>query len=256
MTTLPPQADPEILGLIQLEASEYVELMNAELLAIEEQGAKGKLDLNRALRAAHSLKGTAAATGLRAVEKHMHNWESCVQAVQRGNARLDGRGFDLLFRLLDGVSSEVMAACTGTRPKLAQPVPSAGELALVFGPTLALEEVTEPGPAADGEAEASSSDALPAARTLDDAQTLRVAVSKVDRLMANVEELVQVKAGGPTRVQEIARLNQLIESLADALGKYATRLSNGRLRNDATRVAMSLEGVKALVEQADEALQA
>lgn len=256
MTTVFPQSDPEILGLVQVEASEYLELMNAELLAIEEQGAKGKVDLYRALRAAHSLKGTAAATGLRAVEKHMHNWESCVQAVQRGDVELDGRGFDLLFRLLDGVSAEVLAACTGTRPKLPQPVPSARELALVFGAELGLEEVREPEQEAGVELAGPLSDALRSARVGDEAQTIRVAVSKVDRLMANVEELVQVKAGGPTRVQEIGHLNQLIESLAEALDKYATRLSNGRLKNDPTRAAAGVDALRALVAQADDAAQA
>src|SRR6186713_1089738 len=144
MTTLPPQADPEILGLVQVEATEYLEQMNAELLELEEQGTKGKLDFQRALRAAHSLKGTAAATGLSAVERHMHNWESCVQAVQRGEAKLDADGFDLLYRLLDTVSSEVLAACTGTRPKLPQPAPTVRELAQVFGAGLGLDDLEGP----------------------------------------------------------------------------------------------------------------
>lgn len=256
MTTLPPRSDPEILGLIQVEASEYLELMNAELLALEERGTTGNLDLQRALRAAHSLKGTAAATGLRVVEKHMHNWESCVQAIQRGETELDGHGFDLLFRLLDGVSSEVTAACTGTRPKLAQPVPSVRDLARVFGATLALEEVTAPDGGTRDVIDGPSSDELPGGRAVDDVQTIRVALSKVDRLMANVEELVQVKAGGPTRVHEIAHLNQLVESLAEALGKYARRTSNGRVSGESTRAEVGLEGLKALVAQADQAAQA
>jgi len=243
MTSRMPHSDPEIMGLVQAEAAEYLELMNAELLSIEETGA-ADADWSKTLRAAHSLKGTAAATGLSAVEKTMHNFESCVEAVQSGKVELDARAFDLLYRLLDGVVCEIEAACSGKRPNLEEQTPTAAELGVVFGGNLEFEDVTRrparPTPRA-GVKRASN----------DEAQTLRVATGKVDRLMANVEELVQVNAGGPARIQDLQHMNQLIESVCHSLGKLAARLSNESVKDQVGNLTM----LKATQSKAEEAVQ-
>jgi two-component system chemotaxis sensor kinase CheA len=172
-------------------------------------------------------------------------------------------------------------------------MPKAHELAAVFGADLALEDVvgsatsrrapqvkrdaavrpkaarakpeatgarSKTAPAvsasrAERSVETPASEPRSAREPGEDLQTIRVATAKVDRLMANVEELVQVKAGGPARVQELQHLSQIAEALSSAVGKLAGRVAHGRF-NDERGGAASAAELKALQAQADAAVQA
>src|SRR5262245_14660627 len=98
--------DARILALFQVEAAEHIALLNTELLAVEREPSVREEALRKVLRAAHSLKGTAAAAGLTRIEQWMHNWESCAQVIARGEVEPVGDTLDLLYQLLDAVEAE------------------------------------------------------------------------------------------------------------------------------------------------------
>src|SRR5689334_5653833 len=202
MLSVQPSAD--ILGLFQAEAGEHLQLISHELLQVERDPSARQDSVRKILRAAHSLKGTAAAAGLTSVEHLAHNWESCMQVLADGRLEFTPAVVDLLYRLLDAIEVEIVRACSGPDEVGVVAVPSAAELRACFGDDLQLHEP---------EAEPLTAHAQRAQRQTraDDGGLLRVATGKVDRLMANVDELVQVKASGASLVAELAKLQ-------DALG--------------------------------------
>jgi two-component system chemotaxis sensor kinase CheA len=198
--------DARILGLFQVEAAEHIAQLNADLLELERDATSRDEIVPRVLRSAHSLKGTAAAAGLSRVERLMHNWESCIQAVAR-DRELSPAAFDLLYRMLDFIEAEVHAAC-GVRVPHTPEAPTADEVRSVFGAGLELFELEPEAPTpahAGGPAEPARAE---------DQSVLRVSVAKVDRLMAQVSELVQVKAASAQLGSELGRLNATLQAVS------------------------------------------
>ena len=203
--------DARILALFQVEAAEHIALLNTELLVVERDPSLREEALRTVLRAAHSLKGTAAAAGLTRIEKWMHNWESCAQVIARGALEPSSEVLDLLYQLLDAVEGEVQLTCTGVRAEGQVSPPSLATLRQAFGHELELFDVadraaSEPRPAPE----------LSAPRT-EDRGVLRVAAAKIDQLMAGVDELVQVKAGSSQLLTELAQLDTTLQSLCREL---------------------------------------
>ena len=209
MISVQPSAD--ILSLFQAEAGEHLQLLSHELLQVERDPGARQDSVRRILRAAHSLKGTAAAAGLTSVEHLTHNWESCMQVLAEGRLEFAPAVVDLLYRLLDAIEAEVVRSCGGTVPPATTPAPTAAELRACFGDDLQLHETVV-------EAQATPERREAAGRS-DETSLLRVATGKVDRLMANVDELVQVKASGATVVADLGKLGALVQTLARELGR-------------------------------------
>lgn len=233
-----PSGDPNILGLFHAEAAEHLELLNAELLVIEDTPERAAESLPKILRAAHSLKGTAAAAGLTRVEQLMHNWESCAQALARGHVTLASDVLDLFYRGLDAVEAEVHWCCTGQRPVTATSAPTLDELRRVFGADTTLIDVPL-------EHQPTVNEASPLRS--DEAATLRVATAKVDRLMANVEELVQVKASTVSRLRDLNRLTGLLAQIARRAPRRAIAEQDHRSRRT---LGVSDQDVSELCENA------
>ena len=222
MLSTHPSAD--ILSLFQAEAGEHLQLLGHELLQLE-RDPSGRVDaLKKILRAAHSLKGTAAAAGLTGVERLTHNFESCMQVLAQllaeNEGELDPATVDLLYRLLDAIEGEIVRACGGELASSAVLAPQAAELRARFGEQLALYELSD----AQGE----DSEPVALAARNDEGALLRVATGKVDRLMANVEELVQVKASGAHVVADLGRLAGQLQTLTRELARGAARQQRGR----------------------------
>ncbi len=208
-----PSPDPHILELFQAEAAEHLAVLNAELLQVEREPAQAADALKKLLRAAHSLKGTAAAAGLTRIERWMHNGESCAQALARGRAEASSQTLDLLYQLFDAIEAEVQKVCTGERPAHAPLPPSAERLREAFGADLQLFESTSVAPPED----VAGTGVVVVAPRPDDAAMLRVGTGKVDRLMADIEELVQAKVVGLRLIDDVAKLGNALQALSREL---------------------------------------
>ncbi|MDI6823425.1 MAG: chemotaxis protein CheA [Bacillota bacterium] len=92
------------------EGEELVAALEAALLAMEASFRQGQVPdpevVAAAFRAAHTLKGSSAAVGLRALSALTHAMESVLDGVRRG-AMLSGGELDLLLRALDHIRGQL-----------------------------------------------------------------------------------------------------------------------------------------------------
>src|SRR5690606_17571144 len=86
------------------ELDEQVRVLNAELLALEREGASAQR-LGAVFRVAHTLKGAARATRLTPIEELCHAMEGPLAGAQSGARGLREEDFQLLFEAADALSS-------------------------------------------------------------------------------------------------------------------------------------------------------
>src|SRR5690606_35513165 len=100
------------------ELDEQVRVLNAELLALEREGASAQR-LGAVFRVAHTLKGAARATRLTPIEELCHAMEGPLAGAQSGARGLREEDFQLLFEAADALSS------AGDRLRRSEPLDSA-----------------------------------------------------------------------------------------------------------------------------------
>lgn len=101
---------PELLAGFLDEAPEYLDMLDAGLMELESQAGAGVLSLDTPedqermttmFRAAHSLKGLAAAFGFDKIKELTHRMETLFDQVRMGQRGLSAESFELLFRVFD-----------------------------------------------------------------------------------------------------------------------------------------------------------
>jgi two-component system chemotaxis sensor kinase CheA len=109
-------AAPRALSEFVAEATELLELLGRELLALEAaEGAEADPDrLNAIFRGAHSLKGLAAMFGLEDVARLAHQAEDVLDALRLGRVPLDAGLLDALGDAVD-VFQRLLAALSQGR---------------------------------------------------------------------------------------------------------------------------------------------
>ncbi|HEY7629748.1 MAG TPA: hybrid sensor histidine kinase/response regulator [Thermoleophilaceae bacterium] len=220
-----------LLATFADQAKEQLQTINERLLALEEAEGddKGPL-LEEIFREAHSLKGASRAVDLSRVEAVAHKLESLFSVIQKGELEADAEVFDLAYKALDALTALVEEGLAGTPADVnveelcgvlesaaeggSGPAPKAEEVAPVEEskaeePTPAEEpKVEEPKPAAPAKPKA----AAKPKKTEERDETVRVATSKIDALMAQVGELLAARIGAEHRMAEV---RTLFESLLD-----------------------------------------
>lgn len=120
--------DPgRFLDLFVSEAQEHVDLMHRSLLALE--GADGLHSIDDAFRAAHTLKGLAAAMGYATVTAIAHDLEDRLHEVRAGRLSRSAEVVDALLADADRLEAAIAIAVEtgGDGPSLAaEPPPSGG----------------------------------------------------------------------------------------------------------------------------------
>lgn len=231
------ELDPRILELLEQEANEHLQTMGDLLLSSETGSGTGRqLDYGPALRGAHSLKGTCAAAGLARVEALLHAWESCVQLLEKRTHPGGTAAYDLLHRILDEVQWEIQVAVGGSVPERESESPTSDEVHTVFGISVDIS-ATEHRSGSDQGLSVSDSSAAPTVSA--QGSSLKVALEKADRLMANVEELVQVRASGNESLEELHRISEKVEMFRADFGRFVAKLraeSPGRMSDSRREV--------------------
>ncbi len=172
----------QLLKTFQVEAQEHLQKLNETLLQLERQPGEATRHalLQDVFRTAHSLKGAARAVSLTDIENLAHIMENVLQQVREGKLELSPNVCDALYDALDaiqqilsgesadidpiGIRLAAMAKGTPVPPVVAAPK----EVSLAPGSSFAPGE-----------------------------ETIRVAVSKLDDLMAQAGELImaEISAG-------------------------------------------------------------
>ncbi len=114
LSAAPPVAEeeatdfqPDELQQIFLdEANEYLEKLNADMLELEKVAGTAQPDLvNRVLRGAHTLKGSAAMVNLKNISDLAHKMEDCLQVVRDNNLKVPRLLLDILFKSSDAIGT-------------------------------------------------------------------------------------------------------------------------------------------------------
>lgn len=96
----PDFSQMSMLDLFRFEAESQIELLNASLLALEQQPQAAE-HLEACMRAGHSLKGAARIVGLETAVKVAHVMEDCFVLAQQGQLLLGKAHIDVLLRGAD-----------------------------------------------------------------------------------------------------------------------------------------------------------
>lgn len=208
----------------RVEAREYVQTMAAELLALEKvpagTGDPGRIET--IFRTAHSLKGAARSVSAKEIELVCQALETVFALWKNGLSTPEVKSFDTLQRAVELVGSMVehpgdkssgvptseidrmvgaLQAIAAATPGL--PVAGAAALPLNVGRIpvrAAIPENTPPAPSgppratADRPVEPGASD------------TVRIAATKLARLLREVEELLSLKQAAMQRAEELGQI--------------------------------------------------
>ena len=88
------------------EANEYLEKLNADMLELEKVAGTVQPELvNRVLRGAHTLKGSAAMVNLKNISELAHKMEDCLQVVRDNNLKVPRPLLDILFKSSDAIGT-------------------------------------------------------------------------------------------------------------------------------------------------------
>ncbi|MFQ5425221.1 MAG: Hpt domain-containing protein [Phycisphaerae bacterium] len=107
---------PELMAGFLDEAPEYLEMLDEGVMAFESKGGSGPIALddpednermNTMFRAAHSLKGLAAAMGFDKIRDLTHLMETLFDQIRMGKRAFDPASIETLFRVFDTLRSLV-----------------------------------------------------------------------------------------------------------------------------------------------------
>jgi len=102
------------LGLFVSEATEHLESLGRELLALEKEKTRDRVDAM--FRHAHSVKGMASSMGFEGIAVLAHRVEDLVDGVRGDLGLLSREIVDALFAATDALSAQVKAAAAGQVP--------------------------------------------------------------------------------------------------------------------------------------------
>jgi two-component system, chemotaxis family, sensor kinase CheA len=261
-----------LLATFADQAKEQLQTINERLLALEkaEGDEKGPL-LEEIFREAHSLKGASRAVNLDRVEAVAHKLESLFSVIQKGELEADAEVFDLAYQALDALTALVEEGLSGgeadvdvdaicalleaaaegkpAAPKAEAPAPTPDTPDPTPEPA-PTPDTPDPTPAAKPKAKAKA-----AKKTEERDETVRVATSKLDALMAQVGELLAARIGAEHRMAEVRVLFEAMLEVEDAWRRTRpARVLADALEGDES----ALTDARALVEfleQSDEKMR-
>ncbi|MCF7911212.1 MAG: chemotaxis protein CheW [Candidatus Cloacimonetes bacterium] len=202
-----------IIAAFEIEAEEILETMTTSLLALEKADSEAeRLELLELIyRQAHTLKGASRAVDILEVETVCQELETVFSILKSGERHLNAEGVDLLLRSIDlirkilavriggdsSVSYNVISIVSSLKSlliKLSNGSNSASEDAAV--PVID-EEMYEHEPVTAG---MTSLPKIVSQQTFaddnwkqEDRETIRVSISKLDKLLMQLEEMLAVK---------------------------------------------------------------
>jgi two-component system chemotaxis sensor kinase CheA len=234
----------QVLAAFAAEAEERLQAITNHLLALEKSAdaAAAVPLLKDIFREAHTLKGGARVLGLDGIEKITHRLETLFGLLQNGKLAPHQELFDLVYQCLDAIALLMREATIGSASPLdvsdlctrleqaqtqgAAPVADAQATAPAPAPPaipvpVPVPEVSvpvpppaEPRPSVSDPAvptpDGRGPDAPAASRPAE--ESIRVAVGKLDALMADVGELQVTRSGADQRLPEVQALCELCET--------------------------------------------
>ncbi len=225
---LADQIREQLISSFRTELNEHIQTITDGLLALEQHTITGKqreATLGDIFRAAHSIKGAARAIGVTTIEQLAHTLEGVLEGVQCEAIKATEELFTACYQSLDAIEVTQAAYEMG---KLTPP-PQALRALADLQPFHPQEEVkkrppsaseAKPMPQPQSRASVSSPPtdepvevALSPERpswAMETEETIRVNVSKLDALMAQLSELLVAKIRAEQRLSQVRQLQKFI----------------------------------------------
>ncbi len=213
----------EILEFFQPEAEEHLQIVSDCLLSLEANHSPE--EINKLFRAIHTVKGSAAQVGLKRLGGIAHRVEDLIGRLREGEIEPSPHVIDLCLESVDILKktlhkqwageAEMRTGVDSLLNRIAEVAPMEAEDAPVAAEAAAMGEAAEAeaAPAAQN-ASAKSGKGANAASA---AKSVRISLSRLDRMMNTVGELVI------NRTRMLGRVTEL-ERLRDTLGFSKERL--------------------------------
>jgi len=220
--SVPDPRMQELLAVFDAEVEERVRALNQLLLRLEreETEGEGRTELFDALfREAHSLKGAARAVGLGQMEELAHALESTLDGGRKSHHTPARSWFDGVFQAVDSFGPLCRSALEGEEA----PVEMVGLLASLAVTRAELEAEQSTSPVARGAPPASTPAAPPPSAPSPSgsqadgtavrvsSESVRVAVGKLDALLAQAGELAITDIRVKQRLSELLDLRQSLD---------------------------------------------
>ena len=192
----------EIFDSYVIEASEILEHLSQDLLALEKNPSDGNL-LNTIFRGVHTLKGTSSFLGFSQMTELTHTSEDLLNKLRKGDFIADGKIIDILIEAHNAANTLLQRI----KNHDLQPLNLDGTLEKIRGlmqPQSSAMQ-TEDVPASVKEQVAAITDTSKVTQQRMDDSTIRVDVDRLDSLMNLVGELVLARN----------RLSQVTQSLIE-----------------------------------------
>ncbi len=227
--------DDELLRKLQatfkVEAAEYLQILNTALLQIERsvEATEVQALLQESFRAAHNMKGAARTVGLKEVQTLSHSIENVFQQARDNKLTLTPVHCDVLYHTFDAIK----ALLDGKSVALDELVVRLGKMSVekipaAPSPNMALTTPTQSelvGAIDDLDDGLVTNRAdFPAALGASGEETIRVAIGKLDALMADTGELLTSKISADQHLNEMTQIQYQLSLWPKTLDDFGTLL--------------------------------
>ncbi len=230
-----------LLATFRVEADEHLQTITTNLLALDHglPPTETREVIEVTFREMHTLKGAARSVSLREVEALCQACESLLSRVTRGLVVLSRPMLHHLQEAVDGVGRLVAG---GDAPSAMRDLIARLENAVAGPEPVATAPLETPAPAAEGRGER-------VAAGSPQADTIRVATARLDRLLVQAEEFLAPKLTAEQRVQDVRALVERLTGCRIALGRL--RASQGAANGRSGELLADVDsGVRALETEA------
>ena len=212
----------EILEFFQPEAEEHLQIVSDCLLSLEANHSPE--EINKLFRAIHTVKGSAAQVGLKRLGGIAHRVEDLIGRLREGELEPTAQVIDLCLESVD-VLKKTLHKQWPDEIQMRTGVDSLLNRIAELAPAEADEPVTSAAlTASESSASVSRRDCKPgkANAATSAAKSVRIALSRLDRMMNTVGELVINRTVMVGRVAELERLRETLSFSKERLqGKVA-----------------------------------
>jgi two-component system chemotaxis sensor kinase CheA len=217
----------ELMATFKVELEEHLQAINKLLLAAEEAGGIASQEqMQEIFRQAHSLKGAARAVGLKEIEQISHKLENIFTNIREQQKKIPAWLFDLFYQCLDQIPKFLDSSKQNNKnlAKLLSELETVPEK-LKKLPDLVVNQDSN-------QLKTASKNKISKPKKNLGEETIRVKTTKLDTLMAHVEELLTAKIRAEHRLADLKGIaNQLsswnkdwfkIKSICKSLTSQAT----------------------------------
>jgi chemosensory pili system protein ChpA (sensor histidine kinase/response regulator) len=235
----------EILEFFQPEAEEHLQVVSDCLIALE--GNNNPEEINKLFRAIHTVKGSAAQVGLKRLGGIAHRVEDLIGRLREGEIEPSPQVVDICLESVD-VLKKTLHRQWADEADMRTSVDSLLGRIAEFAPQEAEEdeEVAE----SAGETKASEENAAVAIPPVSPkrtgnagsaAKSVRIALSRLDRMMNTVGELVINRT---RMVGRVAELEKLVETLSFSKERLQGKVAEFQEKYEFNRISNSRVGTQ------------